>query len=147
MDGNPAARATVLAVLLWPACAVGAVIGAVLGTVLGAVGDRTGGWAVLGWAFVGFVIGVAVGGLLLGWIWAAVTGRRRLVPTLAAALLPGVGVAIGLPMILSVPGSSNDALRIAICGAIVVVVTALVFLVGRTATPRRTTAARTPVGA
>lgn len=136
MDGNPSARASMLAVLLWPACAAGAVLGAVLGTILGAVGDRNGGWAALGWAFVGCVIGVAVGGLLLGWIWAAVTGRRRLLPALAVMLLPGAGVAVGLPMILAVPGSSNDTLRITVCCAIVVLVTALVFAVGFAARPR-----------
>jgi hypothetical protein len=142
VDGNCSARATVLAVLLWPACAVGAVIGAIVGTILGAVGDRNGGWAALGWAFVGCVIGVAVGGLLLGWIWAAVTNRRRLLPALSVMLLPGAGVAVGLPLILPVPGSSNDTLRIAVCCIIVVLVTALVFLVGRSAAPRRPVAAR-----
>jgi hypothetical protein len=146
VDGNPSARATVLAVLLWPACAACAVLGAILSAILGAVGDRTGGWAALGWAFVGCVLGVGVGGLLLGWIWAAVTNRRRLLPALAVMLLPGAGVVVGLPLILPVPGSSNDALRITVCCAIVVLVTALVFVVGYAARPRTVVSEAARVG-
>ncbi len=128
-------RATVLAVLLWPACAAGAVVGALLAAIAGGLSGKADGWAALGWAFLGSIIGVAVGGLLLGWVWAIATRRRRLLPALATMVLPGAGAAIGFPLIIAVPGSSNDLLRIVACGVIVAAVTALVFLVGRTARP------------
>jgi hypothetical protein len=125
-----------LALLLWPACAAGGFLGAVVGVVLGAVDDDTGGWAAIGWGFVGSILGVAVGAGILGWLWALVCRRRRLLPIVGLVLLAGVGAAVGFPLIVAVPGSSNDALRIAACSVIVVVVTTLVFLVGRSARPR-----------
>lgn len=133
MGSNPTVRAGVLAVLLWPACAAGAVAGGLLAAIAGGVSGKADGWAALGWAFFGSIIGVAIGGLLLGWIWAIVTRRRRLLPALATMALPGAGAAIGFPLIIAVPGSSNDLLRILACCVIVVAVTALVFLVGRAA--------------
>lgn len=130
-------RAGILAVLLWPACAAGAFLGMVVGVILGAVGDNS-GWAALGWGFVGCILGVAVGGLLLGWIWAIACHRRRALPIIAVTLLPTIGTLVGLPLILAVPGSSNDGLRIILTLGIVVAVTALVYLVGRVARERGT---------
>jgi hypothetical protein len=134
-DGS-VSRAVALTVLLWPACAAGGFLGAVVGVVAGAIGDQTGGWAALGWAFVGSIVGVAAGAGLLGWIWAVVCHRRRLMPAFGLLVLLGIAAVIGLPTIVAVPGSSNDALRIAVCCAIVVVVTALTFVLGRLVGPR-----------
>lgn len=129
------ARAAVLAALLWPACAIGATIGAVVGVIAGSIGDPV-GWAAIGWGFIGVVLGVAVGGLLLGWIWAIVCERRKALPILAVTLLPTVGVVVGLVLILPVPGTDADGLRIAGACAIVVIVTVAIYLVGRAAPGR-----------
>lgn len=136
MEPSPVTRAVVLTVLFLPAAVIGAFAGALIGAILGAAGDSGGGWAALGWGLLGAVIGIAAGAGLLGWVWATVCGRRRILPTLGLFLLAGAGSIGALVLISRVPGSDEDALRIA--GSIVIGVAALslTYLIGMRTPPR-----------
>ena len=133
---SPIPRAVVLSALLWPACLAGGSVGSVVGIIAGSAGSKPAEWWALGWGFLGAIVGFGVGAGLLGWIWALACGRRRLLPTAALAVLTGVGAGAGLTLLLPVPGSGSDVLRIVASCVIVVLVTALVFLIGRR-TPAR----------
>lgn len=135
MTPSATPRAVALTVLLLPVVALGGFVGATVGTILGAQAGN-GGWEALIYGLLGSVVGGAVLAGLLGFIWATICKRRRLLPTAVLFLLAGLGSIGALVLISRVPGSGQDSLRIAASVGIGVAALAVAYVIGLRTPPR-----------